>query len=81
MKSNDPFPIDYETIREFANTNAGQKLIKMVQRQSGSQMKDALKQAEEGNYAQAQQILKQIFSDAEITKLMQEMEDEHERNG
>ena len=64
-----------ELIR-MAQTPAGRKLISLLQKQSGSQLQQAVTSAAAGDYTQAREILSVLLSSPDAQALLQELEEQ-----
>lgn len=65
-----------KTIQEalrLANTEAGQQLISMLQKSSGSQIQAAMDQAAAGDLTQAKQLISALLQDPKAKKLLEQL--------
>ncbi|MBO5050184.1 MAG: hypothetical protein J6C41_07130 [Oscillospiraceae bacterium] len=73
-----PSKQDIEKAMQFAKSPQGQRLIHILQQKGGQSVEDAKKQAENGNFADAQKTLSAVLNDAQIQKLLKEMKNGNE---
>lgn len=73
-----PTKKDIENVVQFAKSPQGQQLIQMLQQKGGKSVEAAKKQAESGNFADAQKTLSNVLSDGQIQKLLKEMKNGNE---
>lgn len=62
-----------EDAKRIAQSEAGQKLIAMLQQANGNQLQDAMQQASAGNYDQVKQTLSTLMSSPEAQALLKEL--------
>lgn len=65
--------LDYSQLLKIANSPAGQELIALVQKNADEQFQAAMRQAQAGDYSQAQSIISQILSTPEAKELMKKI--------
>lgn len=73
-----PTKKDIENVMQFAKSPQGQKLIQILQEKGGQSVEEAKKQAENGNFADAQKTLSGVLDDRQIQKLLKEMKNGNE---
>ena len=70
---NDPKNFSVEDAKRLAKTSAGQQLISMLQKADTSAIKEAMKQATDGNMEQAKQVLEPMLNSPEIQQLLRQL--------
>ncbi len=68
--------LDMERAMKLAQTDAAKRLIAMLQAQSGPQLQNAMTQANNGNFAQAKEILQQLMQNDQAKQLLQRLQEE-----
>lgn len=67
-------PQDLEKLKKLAQSQSAQELIASLQRSGGAQLESALRQASQGDYSMAQQILSGLMSSPENQALLKQLE-------
>ncbi len=67
---------DFSSLLKIANSPAGQRLLSLVQKNRDDRFDQALRQAQSGDYTQAQQLLSKMLSTKEGQELMKEIRGE-----
>ena len=62
-----------EKAMQLARSAQGQQLISMLQKNHSTVLNQAMKQASQGDYAQAQKLLSTLLSDPEAQKLINQL--------
>lgn len=62
-----------EKAMQLARSPQGQQLISMLQKNHSAVLNQAMKQASQGDYAQAQKLLSTLLSDPEAQKLINQL--------
>lgn len=68
--------LDMAALLKIAGSPAGQKLLSLVQKNRDERFDEAMEQARGGDYAQAQQMLRQLLSTKEAQELIKEIRGE-----
>ena len=63
-----------EEAQRLAQTDAGQKLLALIQAQNSPQLQTAIRQASNGDYAQLKQTLGSLMASAEAQALLKQLE-------
>lgn len=63
-----------EEAQRLAQTDAGQKLLTLIQAQNSPQLQTAIRQASNGDYAQLKQALGSLMASAEAQALLKQLE-------
>ena len=66
-------PQTMKNLLQIMNTPAGQQLIAMLQKNGGKQLESALKNAEHGNYLDAQNEINSLLANPEAKKLLEQL--------
>ena len=64
--------------KQMAQSPQGQQLFQMLQSNHGELLNQAMNQAAQGDYTQAQQILTKLMQDPEARKLLNQLGGKHE---
>ena len=75
---NKPENFSMQDIMRLANSPAGKKLISLLRNTGGSDLEQARKAAEKGDYESAKGNLTEIMKSPQIQALIKEMEQNHE---
>ena len=75
---NKPENFSMQDIMRLANSPAGKKLISLLRNTGGSDLEQARKAAEKGDYESAKSNLTEIMKSSQIQALIKEMERNHE---
>lgn len=67
---------DFSSLLKIANSPAGQRLLSLVQKNRDDRFDQAMRQAQSGDYTQAQQLLSKMLSTKEGQELMKEIRGE-----
>ena len=67
---------DFSSLLKIANSPAWQRLLSLVQKNRDDRFDQALRQAQSGDYTQAQQLLSKMLSTNEGEELMKEIRGE-----
>lgn len=67
---------DFSSLLKIANSPAGQRLLSLVQKNRDDRFDQALRQAQSGDYTQAQQLLSKMLSTKEGQELMKDIRGE-----
>lgn len=67
---------DFSSLLKIANSPAGQQLLSLVQQKRDERFDEAMRQAETGDYAQAQELLGKMLSSKEAQDLLKEIRGE-----
>lgn len=67
---------DFSSLLKIANSPAGQRLLSLVQKNRDDRFDQAMRQAQAGDYTQAQQLLSNMLSTREGQELMKEIRGE-----
>lgn len=70
MQSNDQA---LQNALRLAQSPAGQQLIRMLQKNGGSDLQAAVEKAAAGDYAQAKQVLSTLLESADIQKMLEQL--------
>lgn len=70
---NDPKNFSVEDVKRLVKTPAGQQLISMLQKADTNAIKEAMKQATDGNMEQAKQALEPMLNSPEIQQLLRQL--------
>lgn len=65
--------LSVEDAKRIAQSEAGQKLIALLQRSGGAQLQNAMQQASVGNYDQVQNTLSALMSSPEAQELLKQL--------
>lgn len=65
--------LSVEDAKRIAQSEAGQKLIALLQRSGGEQLQNAMQQASAGNYDQVQNTLSALMSSPEAQELLKQL--------
>ena len=76
MPQSNPFQnYSKEQLMAMAQSDAGKKLIALLQQTNGAQLQQAMDQAAAGNYAQVKDTLSSVLNNEQAQKLLKEMRD------
>ena len=75
---NKPENFSMQDIMRLTNSPAGKKLISLLRNTGGSDLEQARKAAEKGDYESAKSNLTEIMKSSQIQALIKEMEQNHE---
>lgn len=75
---NKPENFSMQDIMRLANSPAGKKLISLLRNTGSSDLEQARKAAEKGDYESAKSNLTEIMKSPQIQALIKEMEQNHE---
>lgn len=67
-------PQDLEKLKKLAQSPSAQELIASLQRSGGAQLESAMRQASQGDYSKAQQLLSDLLSSPENQSLLKQLE-------
>lgn len=67
---------DFSSLLKIANSPAGQQLLSLVQQKRDERFDEAMRQAETGDYVQAQELLGKMLSSKEAQDLLKEIRGE-----
>ena len=73
MERKQPQPGPIQEARRIAATPAGQELVKLLQRNGGDELKQAMAKAAAGDYSGAQKALSALLQDPEAQKLLNQL--------
>ena len=73
MERNQPGTDPMQEARRIAATPAGQELIRLLQKQGGNDLKQAMERAAAGDYSSAQKTLSALLNDPEAKKLLNKL--------
>ena len=65
--------IDYSELLKIANSPAGQELMALVQKNKDAHFDEAMREAEAGDFAQAQAVITQMLSSKEGQELIKKI--------
>lgn len=76
MPQSNPFQnYSKEQLMAMAQSDAGKKLIALLQQTNGAQLQQAMNQAAAGNYAQVKDTLSSVLNNEQAQRLLKEMRD------
>ena len=76
MPQSNPFQnYSKEQLMAMAQSDAGKKLIALLQQTNSAQLQQAMNQAAAGNYAQVKDTLSSVLNNEQAQKLLKEMRD------
>ncbi len=67
---------DFSSLLKIASSPAGQRLLSLVQKNRDDRFDEAMRQAQAGDYTQAQELLNKMLSTTEGQDLMKEIRGE-----
>lgn len=70
-----PTPKDLEKYAALARSPTGQSLLALLQASGGQALKDAMAQAQQGNYQAAQEVLSPLLASGQIQSLLRQLEE------
>lgn len=75
MENNPNLPnhISMQEVLRMAASPAGQQLIAMLRKQSGSDFQAAMSSAASGDYTQAKQAIEKLMADPQALKLLKQL--------
>lgn len=73
MERNQPGANPMQEAKRIAATPAGQELIKLLQKQGGTDLKQAMDRAAAGDYSAAQKALSSLLQNPEAKKLLDQL--------
>ena len=73
MERNQPGANPMQEAKRIAGTPAGQELIKLLQKQGGNDLKQAMERAAAGDYSAAQKTLSALLQTEGAQKLLQQL--------
>ena len=76
MPQSNPFQnYSKEQLMAMAQSDAGKKLIALLQQTNSAQLQQAMNQAAAGNYVQVKDTLSSVLNNEQAQKLLKEMRD------
>lgn len=76
MPQSNPFQnYSKEQLMAMAQSDAGKKLLALLQQNNSAQLQEAMNQAAAGNYAQVKDTLSSVLNNEQAQKLLKEMRD------
>lgn len=73
MQNHSDNPNPMQEAMKIASTPAGQQLMKLLRKNGGQELQEAIAKAASGDYAQAKQAISALLADPEAKKLLEQL--------